>query len=270
MTEPEQHGQGNGIPADVRTDIPHPARVYDYWLGGTDNFAADREMAEWVLTLTPETLDTVRANRQWMVRAIRFLCEAGIGQFLDVGAGLPTSPNTCEVAQSAAQEARVVYVDNDPLVLLHAEAESAKNGATRVIQADMRNAAEVLAGAGELLDFTKPVALMFVGCLHHLPDSENPAGLVARYLPALVPGSYLILSHSTDEFAPELTHETSAGAAQRGSTWVPRGRDDILRMFNGLELVDPGLVLVSYWRPEGGVPAPNAARAWVYGGVAQV
>jgi S-adenosyl methyltransferase len=113
MTEPEQHGEGNGIPADIRTDIPHPARVYDYWLGGKDNFAADREMAEWVLKLTPETLDTVRANRQWMVRAIRFLCEAGIRQFLDIGAGLPTSPNTYEVAQSAAPDARVVYVDND-------------------------------------------------------------------------------------------------------------------------------------------------------------
>jgi SAM-dependent methyltransferase len=249
MAEPAQHGNGNGIPADIRTDVPHPARVYDYWLGGKDNFAADRELAEWVLTLTPETLDTVRANRQWMVRAIRFLCGAGMRQFLDIGAGLPTSPNTYEVAQSAAPAARVVYVDNDPMVLLHAEALPAENGGTRVIQADMRDVAQVLAGAGELLDFTEPVALMFVGCLHHLPDSDNPADLVARYLPALAPGSYLILSHATGEFAPERTHETSAGAAQRGSTWVPRGKDDILRMFNGLELLDPGLVLVSYWRP---------------------
>ena len=270
MTGPERQGNGNGNPPDIRTDIPHPARVYDYWLGGTDNFPADREMAEWVLTMTPETLDTVRANRQWMVRAIRVLCAAGIRQFLDIGAGLPTSPNTGEVAQSAAPEARVVYVDNDPLVLLHAEAPTAKNGTTRAVQADMRDAAEVLAGAGELLDFTKPVALMFVGCLHHLADSDDPAGVVARYLTALATGSYLILSHATDEFAPELTHQTSVEAAQRGAIWVPRGKDDILRMFNGLELLDPGLVLVSYWRPEGGVPAPNAARAWVYGGIARV
>jgi len=270
MTGPERQGNDNGSPPDIRTDIPHPARVYDYWLGGTDNFPADREMAEWVLTMTPETLDTVRANRQWMVRAIRVLCAAGIRQFLDIGAGLPTSPNTGEVAQSAAREARVVYVDNDPLVLLHGEAPTAKSGTTRAVQADMRDAAEVLAGAGELLDFSKPVALMFVGCLHHLPDSDDPAGLVARYLPALTPGSYLVLSHATGDFAPERTHETSAGAAQRGATWVPRGKDDILRMFNGRDLVDPGLVLVSYWRPEGGDPGPDADKAWVYGGVAAV
>ena len=176
MSEPEREGKDSGSPADIRTDIPHPARVYDYWLGGTDNFPADREMAEWVLTVTPETLDTVRANRQWMVRAIRVLCDAGIRQFLDIGAGLPTSPNTYEVAQSAAPEARVVYVDNDPLVLLHAEAPTAEGGTTHVVRADMRNVAEVLAGAGELLDFTKPVALMFVGCLHHLAGSDDPAG----------------------------------------------------------------------------------------------
>lgn len=227
-------------------------------------------MAEWVLTVTPETLDTVRANRQWMVRAIRVLCDAGIRQFLDIGAGLPTSPNTYEVAQSAAPEARVVYVDNDPLVLLHAEVPTAEGGTTHVVRADMRNVAEVLASAGELLDFTKPVALMFVGCLHHLAGSDDPAGVVARYLTALAPGSYLILSHATDEFAPERTHQASSGAAQRGAVWIPRGKDDILRMFNGLELLDPGLVLVSYWRPEGGVPDPNAARAWVYGGIARV
>ena len=268
MTEPER--QDSEIPADIRTDIPHPARVYDYWLGGKDNFAADREMAEWVLTLTPETLDTVRANRQWMVRAIRFLCDAGIRQFLDIGAGLPTSPNTYEVAQSASSEARVVYVDDDPMVYMHAEALMAKNGTTRVVRGDMRDVGEVLAGARELLDFTKPVALMFVGCLHHLPDSDDPASVVARYLSALAPGSYLILSHATDEFAPERTHQTSDEAAQRGAIWIPRGKDAILRMFNGLELLDPGLVLVSYWRPEGGVPDANASRAWVYGGIARM
>jgi hypothetical protein len=149
MTEAEGQGQGNGIPADIRTDIPHPARVYDYWLGGKDNFPADREMAEWVLKLTPETLDTVRANRQWMVRAIRFLCDA-------VSHGTRT---------------------------------------------------------GEL------------------PDPVSRHGRIR----------------------PERTHEASAGAAQRGAIWIPRGKDAILRMFNGLELLDPGLVLVSYWRPEGGV-----------------
>ena len=268
MTESDR--QGNGIPSDIGADVPHSARVYDYWLGGKDNFAADREMAEWVLKLTPETLDTVRANRQWMVRGLQVLCDAGIRQFLDIGAGLPTSPNTYEVAQSAAPDARVVYVDNDPMVSLRAEALMAKNGLTRVIRADMRDVDEVLAGAAELLDFAQPVALMFVGCLHHLVDSDDPAGVVARYLATFAPGSYLMLSHATDEFDPARTRQTSAEAAQRGATWIPRGKDAVLRMFNGRELLDPGLVLVSYWRPEGGVPSPNADRAWVYGGIARV
>ena len=267
MTESgQQVGNGNAI----RTDIPHPARVYDYWLGGKDNFAADREAAEWVLKVVPEMLDAARGGRQFLVRAVRFLSENGISQFLDLGTGIPTSPNIHEVAQASDPGARVVYVDNDPVVFLHAEALMANDGTTAVVRADLRDVDEVLGKARELLDFSRPVGLIFVASLHHVPDEDDPAGVVARYLEALAPGSYLILSHSTDEFAPERMRQNSEGAAERGAIFIPRRKPAIEAMFNGLPLVDPGLVLVSYWRSEGGDPGPNADRAWSYGGVAAV
>jgi SAM-dependent methyltransferase len=264
----EQREMWNAL--GIRTDIPHPARVYDYMLGGKDNFAADRETAERSLQLVPEMLDSSRGNRDFLVRAVEFLRDQGIRQFLDIGTGLPTSPNTHETAQQGHPDARVVYVDNDPVVFLHAEALMAENATTSVVRADLRDVDEVLAKAGELLDFSKPVGLMFVAVLHCIEDADEATRIAARYLDALAPGSYVILSHSTDEFAPERTHQASAEARQRGAIWIPRGKDAILRMFNGRELVDPGLVLVSYWRPPGGVAVPNADRAWAYGGVAAV
>jgi SAM-dependent methyltransferase len=260
--------QGNGIPADIRTDVAHPARVYDYWLGGKDNFAADRAAAEQVLQVMPEILDTVRGNRQFMMRAVEFLRDAGIRQFLDIGSGLPSSPNVHEIAQAGSTGARVVYVDHDPVVFSHAGAMTAKNDDTDVVWADLRDTGEVLSGAGKLLDFTQPVGLLFVGCLHHIPDSGDPAGIVARYLAALAPGSYLVISHATNEFSPEKMQANADVADNSGTMLIPRSRDAILHMFNGRELVDPGLVLVSHWRPEGGEPGPNADRAWAYGGVA--
>jgi SAM-dependent methyltransferase len=258
---------GNGVPADIRTDIAHPARVYDYWLGGKDNFAADRAAAEQVMQVMPEILDTVRGNRQFLLRAVRFLRDAGIRQFIDIGSGLPSSPNVHEIAQADDTGARVVYVDNDPVVFLHAEALMTGNNATAVVRADLRDVDKVLSEAGELLDFTRPIGLLFVGCLHHIVDSDDPAGLVARYLPALAPGSYLVISHATDERSPEKMRANSEVAESSGAVLIPRSRDAILRMFNGHDLVDPGLVLVSSWRPEGDDPGPNADRAWAYGGV---
>ncbi len=259
---------GDGVPADIRTDVAHPARVYDYWLGGQDNFAADRAAAEQVLQVMPEILDTVRGNRQFMVRAVGFLRDAGIGQFLDIGSGLPSSPNVHEIAQAGGTGARVMYVDHDPVVYAHAGAMTAKNDGTGVVWADLRDTGEVLAGAGKLLDFTQPVGLLFVGCLHHIPDSADPAGVVARYLAALAPGSYLVISHATDEFSPEKMQANAEVADSSGTMLIPRSKDAILTMFNGRDLVDPGLVLVSRWRPERAEPDPNAALAWAYGGVA--
>jgi hypothetical protein len=164
----------------------------------------------------------------------------------------------------------VVYVDNDPVVSVHAEALMAPNHTTAVVRSDLRDVDEVLSGARELLDFTRPAGLLFVGCLHHIVDSDDPAGLVARYLAALAPGSYLVISHATDERSPEKMRANSEVAESSGAVLIPRGKDAILRMFNGREPIDPGLVLVSYWRPDGGEPGPNADRAWAYGGVAAV
>ena len=259
-----------GAVPEIRSDIPHPARIYDYWLGGKDNFAADRYVAECAIQDAPELLDYARGNRQFLVRAVRLLARSGVRQFLDIGAGLPTSPNVHEVAQSADPGSRVVYVDDDPMVCLHAEALMAKNDATGVVRADLRDVDGVLGEAGKLLDFSQPTALMFVASLQHIEDEDNPAGIVARYLAALAPRSYLVLSHCTDEFAYDTMHEGSRRLKQDGGIFVPRSREAIRRIFNGRELLDPGLRLVSYWRPEGGVPDPNAGRVWAYGGIARI
>ena len=259
-------GPGNGIAPEGA----HPARVYDYWLGGTNNFAADRAAAEQVLQVMPEIVDTVRGNRRFLVRAVAFLRNAGMRQFLDIGSGLPSSPNVHEVARAGNTGTRVVYVDHDPVVCSHAEAMTAGDDTTAVVLADLRDTAEVLSGAGKLLDFTRPVGLLFDGCLHHIPDSGDPAGTVARYLAALAPGSYLVISHATDEFSPQKMRANAQVADSSGTILIPRGKDAILRMFNGRGLVDPGLVLVSRWRPEDGEPGPDAERAWAYGGVAAI
>ncbi len=269
MTGPaEQDQRASWLALGIRTDIPHPARVYDYMLGGKDNFAADREMAEVGLKVMPEMRESSRANRDFLVRAVRFLAEAGITQFLDIGTGLPTSPNTHEVAQAVNPAARVVYVDNDPVVFLRAEALMADRDTTAVVRADLRDVDDVLSQAGKHLDFAQPVGLLFVAVLHCVTDEDDPAGVAERYAAALAPGSYVVISHSTDEFAPERTHRASAEARQRGATWIPRGRDAIAAMFGGRELLDPGLVLVSRWRPDG-EPDANADRAWAYGGIAK-
>jgi hypothetical protein len=271
MTRPdEQERHDRWKASGIRTDVPHPARVYDYLLGGKDNFAVDREAAEMSLTISPEIRYSARANRQFLVRAVRFLRDTGIRQFLDVGTGLPTSPNTYEVAQDGYPDARVVYVDKDPVVVVHAEALMATNQTTAVVHADLRNVEEVLAATGKLLDFTKPVGLLFVACLHNIPDDDDPAGIVARYLTALAPGSYLVISHVTDEVAPDRMHEITAEYAKRGTVFVGRSKESIQRMFNGAELVDPGVALISYWRPDNGQPDYNADQVWGYCGVARV
>ncbi len=214
--------------------------------------------------------DSARGNRRFLVRAVKFLRDQGIRQFPDIGTGLPTSPNTHEIAQDGHPDARVVYVDIDPVVFLRAEALMADNKTVTVVRADLRDSDGVLAEAGKLLDFGKPVALMFVASLHNIPDADDPAGIVARYLAALEPGSYLVISHVTDEFAPERMHAVTAEYAQRGTTFIGRGKDAITRMFNGRELLEPGVTQISCWRPDGGVPELRADRAWGYAGVARV
>jgi SAM-dependent methyltransferase len=264
-----QEQQDEWAALDIRIDIPHPARVYDYILGGKDNFAADREMAEVGLKHMPEMRVSSLENRAFLVRAVRFLRDAGIRQFLDIGTGLPTSPNTYEVAQEGNSDARVVYVDNDPIVFRHAQARMSDDKNVAVVEADLRDVDQVLARAGEHLDFSQPVGLLFIAVLHCITDDDDPAGIAARYLAALAPGSYVVISHSTDEFAPERTHAASKAAAERGATWLPRPKDEIARLFNGRTPIDPGLVLVSAWRPDR-KPGPDADQAWTYCGVAPV
>jgi hydroxyacylglutathione hydrolase len=253
----------------IRTDIAHPARVYNYILGGKDNFAVDRAAAEASLRVMPEIRDSARGNRLFLARAVQFLRDSGIRQFLDIGTGLPVSPNTHQIAQAGHPGARVIYVDNDPVVFLHAESLMADNNTTTVVRADLRHVDEVLDAAKQHLDFSQPVGLLFIACLHNIPDSDDPAGIVARYLGALAPGSYLVISHVTGDFAPAKQEAVTEENEKRGATFIGRDKAAIGRMFNGRALVEPGLVQISYWRPEGGQPAHNADRVWGYSGVAR-
>ena len=254
-SEPPRRGA-----VDLHTDVPHPARVYDYWLGGKDNFAADREAAERVLAVAPGLRFRVRANRAFLGRVTRFLAgEAGIRQFLDIGTGIPSADNTHEVAQRAAPASRVVYVDNDPVVLLHAQAllRSRPEGATEYVQADLRDPELVLERAAGLLDFGQPVAVMLIAVLHLIRDAEDPWGIVAQLMDAVPPGSYLAISHP----ASDLHHaQPTIQKVYNENVSTPqtlRTRDEVARFFTGLDLVEPGLVQVHQWRPDPNDFAPE-------------
>jgi SAM-dependent methyltransferase len=252
-------------PLVFRTDIAHPARVYDYWLGGKTNFAADRDAAEWALRRAPEMLDYARANRHFLARVVRFCARAGIRQFLDLGCGLPHAPNVHDMAQAVIADPRVLYVDNDPIAITHCAALS-KDPLITVMCADLRDVGTILAEAARTLDLAEPVALLLVATLHHIIDDDDPAGIVARYLAALSPGSCLALSHLTDELATGRLRGCEEESARRGVPLAARSRPAIEALFNGMPLVDPGLVLIPYWRPDGDL-CPNADRVCAYGGV---
>jgi hypothetical protein len=255
---------------DVDTGVAHIARVYNFWLGGKDNFAADREAAEMVISSYPTILASVRAQRDFLGRAVEYLvAEAGIRQFLDVGTGLPTASNTHEVAQLMAPESRVVYVDNDPIVLAHARALLASNsqGATAYLHADLRDAAEILAEAAKTLDFSQPVAVMLIGVLHCVPDSDDPAGLVRRLLDALPSGSYLVIAHpANDIHASQIGTATNRLNQVMADPVTMRSHAQVARFFDGLDLVDPGLVQLHRWRADPADPDTELAN---YGGVAR-
>ena len=248
------------LPPEINTGTAHPARVYDYWLGGKDNFAADRELGDAIIAALPSTRLGARANRAFLGRAVRYLAgEAGVRQFLDIGTGIPTAGNTHEVAQAVAPASRVVYVDNDPIVLAHARAlmTSDPAGATEFIQADLHDPDKILADPAlkRTLDLGQPVALMLIAILHFLTDEENPQGIVSTLVDALPSGSYLTLSHLTADFIdPEQAASASAAGQQSGVTYVPRTRAEVAAFFTGLELVDPGVVPVLAWRPDDGAP----------------
>jgi S-adenosyl methyltransferase len=261
-----------GRKAGIDTSVAHPARVYDYWLGGKDNFAADREAAERVLAVTPGLRARVQANRAFLARAVRYLAaEAGIRQFLDVGTGIPSANNTHEVAQAVAPDARIVYVDNDPIVLTHARAllASGPEGATEYVDGDIRDTAAILEAAATTLDFTQPTALMLLGILHLIQDSEDPYRIVAQLMDALPSGSYLALSHPASDI-----HVTAQAEAQRrynervSTPQTLRTREEVERFFDGLEPVPPGIVYVHTWRPDPGDIVPPDGKS-AHGGVAR-
>jgi hypothetical protein len=236
----------------IDTSVAHIARVYDFWLGGKDNFAVDREVGKEVLEIHPETVLSVRANRAFLARAVRYLAEQGIRQFLDVGTGLPSGNNTHEVAQTVAPESRVAYVDNDPIVLAHARAllTSSPQGETGYLDADIRDPEGIVASAAELLDFSKPVAVMLVAVLHMLTDDESPGEIVDKFMAAVPPGSFLVISH----LASDVQRDAMAEMGRRLNSsmtqqFTMRDRAAVTAFFHGLTLVDPGVVLTHEWRP---------------------
>jgi len=259
----------------IDTTKPHPARMYDYMLGGKNNFAVDRETAENALKSWGTARTAVRENRAFLGRAVRYLvAEAGIRQFLDIGTGLPSANNVHEVAQNEAPSCRVVYVDNDPIVLAHARAllTSKPEGKTAYIHADFREPQKILddQATRETLDFTKPIALMLVAILHFIPDEADPRRTIQTLLDALPPGSYLVASHVTNEHDPDMLAGAGRAYQERGLIGQIRTSDEFANLaFRGLEMVDPGVVLVSDWRPQGAGPLPLASEVNTYGGVAR-
>jgi hypothetical protein len=260
-----------GIEDLARLDItkPHIARIYDYWLGGKDNFEADRKAAELALAATPTIVPGVRANRRFLGRAVRFMAEQGVRQFLDIGTGIPTANNTHEVAQAVDPAARVVYVDNDPIVLTHARALlRSGTGATDYVDADARDTATILSAAAETLDFSQPVGLMLIALLHCVADEAEARRIVSTLVDAAPPGSYLAITHPARD---QLEVATKAEESLTRSMGIPvkfRTREDVTAFFDGLELQEPGVVPVQDWRTESDEDRHSLPTA-MWGGVAR-
>jgi hypothetical protein len=251
-------------PPEIDTTVPHSARIWNYWLGGKDYFPVDRTAGDQYVEVFPGIVDVARAARQFLTRAVRYLAgEAGIRQFLDIGTGLPTADNTHQVAQAVAPESRIVYVDNDPLVLAHARAllTSTPQGVTDYVDADLREPDKIVRAAAETLDFTQPVALMLMGIMGHLTDDDEAQAIVGRLLEALPPGSYLALYDGTR--TSKAFEEAQEGYDDTGA--VPyrlRSPEQIAGFFEGLELVEPGVVPCPRWRPDPTVSGPAEAEAF--------
>ncbi|GAA0587091.1 SAM-dependent methyltransferase [Kribbella sandramycini] len=251
----EQNDEAATSIADrLNLGVPHSARVYDYFLGGKTNFAPDRAVAEKLLEAFPGFRTAAQSNRMWMHRAARYVAEQGVTQFLDIGTGIPTSPNLHEVVQQVLPAAHVVYVDNDPIVLAHSRAllVSTESGETAYIEADITDPQAILDSeeVRTVLDLSKPVALSIVGVFHYLPDDAKPYELLQQLVDALAPGSYLIFSHCTPDFAPEMWEQAIQVYKADGGDAQVRSRAEIERFFAGLELVDPGVEVPYRWHPD--------------------
>ncbi|TQS44789.1 SAM-dependent methyltransferase [Cryptosporangium phraense] len=259
-------------PTDSKIDVsvPQSARIWNYWLGGKDNFAIDRAAGDEVLAKIPDIALGARGERAFLKRVVRYLVrDAGITQFLDVGTGLPTADNTHEVAQALDPRSRVVYVDNDPLVMVHARAllVSTPEGASDYVEADLRDTKAVLAAAHETLDFGRPIGLMLLGVVNHLMDDDEAHAAVARLVAALPPGSHLVLTHSTAELHGEPMLQVMRETTERGGTPIrARTRDELTRFFDGTELLEPGVVTCSRWRPD----VDGEPDVYLFGGVGRI
>jgi SAM-dependent methyltransferase len=273
VTDERSHGitASRDEPPSFDTSVAHVARVYNYWLGGKDNFAADRAAGEQAIKAFPDIVLSARANRAFLARTVRFLAgEAGIRQFLDIGTGIPSANNTHQVAQSVAPESRIVYVDNDPVVLAHARAllTSDPAGATAYIDADLREPERILEGAARLLDFSRPVAVMLMAILQHLHEEDDPYRVVATLVDAVPPGSFLALSHPAKDINAEAMAKMAESLNKMMAEKVTfRDRPAVARFFDGLDLVEPGMVQASKWRPATEAEATSPAALW--GGVAR-
>jgi hypothetical protein len=258
----------------VRTidpSVAHIARIQDYWLGGKDHFEADRVAGDEAIAQLPDMVASVRNTRAFLGRTVRYLAgHAGIRQFLDIGTGIPTASNTHEVAQSVAPESRIAYVDNDPMVLAHARALLTSNPAGRCgyVDADIRDPEKILSAVTEVLDLTEPAGVVLMAVLQFVPDSDDPHGIVRRLMEAVPAGSYLVISHP----ASDIQAAAMAGMATRlnqlmAQRVTPRGRDEVTAFFDGLDLVEPGVIRCPEWRPDS--PGDAAGKSTMWGGVAR-
>ena len=260
--DPSASGQSR---TGIDTSVAHPARIWNYWLGGKDNFEVDREIGERLIVILPELVDSVRADRRFLARAVEYLAgQVGIRQFLDIGTGLPTADNTHQIAQRLAPEARIVYVDNDPLVLSHARAllTSTPQGACDYIHADVHEPGPILAGAASTLDLAKPVAIMMLGILNFVLDADEAQAIVRRLLDSVPSGSYLVISHPTTEVDPEAAMRLQQVWNRQGAAPLrTRTREEVVRFFDDLDLVEPGVVSCSRWRADQADPGEIAEVA---------
>jgi O-methyltransferase involved in polyketide biosynthesis len=252
---------------EIDATVAHAARVYDYWLGGRANFAADREAAQQAVAANPDIVPAVRANRAFLGRAVRHLAgEAGLRQFLDIGTGIPTENNTHEVAQAVARDSRIVYVDNDPLVLAHAHylLRSSPEGGCAYIFADLRDPDGIRQQAAATLDAGQPVAVMLVAVLQYVPDADDPYGIVARLMADVPSGSYLAISHpASDVGAGQVAQSMRRYNERAHNPATPRTHDEVTRFFGGLDLLAPGVVQLPEWRPDpGGQQAAAPLPMW--------
>ncbi|MEU5976920.1 SAM-dependent methyltransferase [Streptomyces sp. NPDC047315] len=264
MTDTEHATDG------VNTGKAHSARMYDYFLGGKDHYPVDAEAAEHVLKVLPDGRRLARANRGFMRRAARHLARRGIRQFLDVGTGIPTEPNLHQVVQEIAPDARIVYVDNDPVVLRHAEAllRGTPAGRTEYVQADVREPAKIVAEAREVLDFREPIAVSLIALLHFLPDEADPQGVLRTLLEPLPTGSALMLAHGTGDFDPQTLERVTEIYRASGMSLRMRNRAEVSALFEGLELTEPGIVPLEEWHLEPEGTEAETVGTPVYVGVA--